>query len=123
MDRETFKMIMRDFFIPYVQKEGEALKSNGRAALFVDGHLSRYDVKTFDMLDKAGIDLIILPTHSSQIIQPLDITLNGLIRRVFPVAFRKGVPKHVLEGIERLRRLKTRPPILRAYSEQTKNAT
>jgi len=90
MERWTFKNIMIHHFIPYVQRVREELHTQERAALIVDGHLSRYDLDT------------ILPAHSSHITQPLDITLNGLIKRAFPVEYRKGVSQSVLDVIEEL---------------------
>ena len=102
MEKWTFKNIMIHHFIPHVQKVREELGTDDRAALIVDGHLSRYDLETFCALREAGIDLIILPAHSSHITQPLDITLNGLIKRAFPAEFRKGVPRSVLDDIKML---------------------
>ena len=52
------------------------LGTDERAALIVDYHSSRYDLESFVSLNKAGIDLIILPAHSSHITQHLDRTLN-----------------------------------------------
>ena len=123
MDRATFKMIMRDFFIPYVNNLKHDLEINRRADLVVDGHLSRYDIETFQMLDDAGIDLIILPAHSSHITQPLDITLNGLIKRAFPSAYRKGVPRVVLQQLEMERRIYPNQPILRAFPNKDDEET
>ena len=101
MEKWTFKNIMIHHFIPYVQELRQKLCTDERAVLIVDGHLSRYDLETFEVLHNAGIDLIILPAHSSHITQPLDRTLNGLIKRAFPGFYRKGVPPSVLEDIKR----------------------
>jgi len=51
MEKETFKYIMKNYLIKLT-------------ALVVDGHLSRYDAETFEILDDVGIDLIILPAHN-----------------------------------------------------------
>jgi len=119
MDKGTFKSIMVKYFIPYVNRVRDSLGSTDRAALVVDGHLSRYDIETFRLLREAGIDLIILPAHSSHITQPLDRNLNGLIKRAFPAEYRKGVPKSVLEDMECLRQRKSHKPIrpAREYAE------
>ncbi len=104
MERDTFKKIMIDFFIPHVQDLKQKLDLTGyrdRAVLVVDGHLSRYDLETFEALDNAGIDLIILPAHSSHITQPLDLNLNGIVKRAFPVEFRKGFPSYFYNHIDR----------------------
>ena len=116
MERETFKMIMKEYFVPYVQEVRKKLGVTDRAALVVDGHLSRYDIETFQLLRDADIDLIILPAHSSHISQPLDLNLNGLIKRAFPVEFRKGVPSSVLKDIEKFRNKKSVKPVRRGRS-------
>ncbi len=110
MEKWAFKKIMKEDFVPYVNRlrESMGLESDERAALVVDGHVSRYDIETFQLLNEACIDLIILPAHSSHITQPLDITLNGLVKRAFPALFRKGVPQTVLDDMEMLTEMKKR---------------
>jgi len=73
MEKRTFRNIMIHHFLPYVKwvKEELGVDERERAALIVDGHLSRYDLNTFRDLYKACIDLIILAAHSSHITQPL----------------------------------------------------
>jgi len=102
MEKWTFKSIMIHHFKSHVQKVREELGTDERAALIVDGHSSSYDLETFQALNEAGIDLIILPAHSSHITQPLDITLNGILKKAFPFFYRKGVPKSVLDDIKSL---------------------
>jgi len=89
MDKATFYKIMVEIFIPYVNKVRDKLLErkeglpNKHAVLIVDGHKSRYYGPTFIALQEAGIFFIILPAHSSHITQPLDLCLNGDIKRKF----------------------------------------
>jgi len=89
MTRDCFYRIMTEVFIPFVENERRDVLSLGgkeedtRAVLIVDGHKSRYDVRTLRALQKANVTLIILPAHSSHITQPLDLRLNGMIKTAF----------------------------------------
>jgi len=84
MERETFKLTMRHYFIPYVNKKKEELQTTERAVLIVDEHSSRYDIETFDLLNDVRIDLVIRLAHSSQWTQPMDLNLNDILKRAFP---------------------------------------
>ena len=121
MDKECFKQIMIEQFIPYVNRKRKAiddeiskleekakerkisrcevqqleeLKSmNKRAVLIVDGHKSRYLDETFEVLRAAGIALLILPSHSSHLTQPLDLRLNGLVKEYFKKFYSQRLPE------------------------------
>ncbi|KAK2945311.1 hypothetical protein BLNAU_19754 [Blattamonas nauphoetae] len=43
-----------------------------RALLILDGHSSRHNLDLMDWLAERGVDVIILPSHSSEFLQPLD---------------------------------------------------
>jgi len=85
MQKDTFKHIINDIFIPHVNRVRESLPANHnkRAALIVDGHISRYDLDTFEELRSNGIDFIILLSHTSHLTQPLDLNLNKMIKHDF----------------------------------------
>jgi len=57
----------------------------GRLAVLIsDGHISRFTVGTVNLIMEHNIDCVILPSHSSHLIQPLDQGPNGIIiKRVF----------------------------------------
>ncbi len=61
------------------KKAIDSLKSiDKHAVLVVDGHTSRYDPEMFRILREADIDLLIILSHSSHVLQPLVLTLNRL---------------------------------------------
>jgi len=120
MDKEAFKDIMLTYFIPHIKKMREEInnecellqdridngcksrvvknrleqlsKRNQHAVLVLDGHKSRYDPETLWVLREADIDLVIIPAHSSHIIQPLDLRLNGLIKHYFCLEYQNKIP-------------------------------
>jgi len=75
------------------------VRKNKRAVLLADGHKSRYDIEIFDMLRDADIDLLIIPAHTSHILQPLDLRLNGLIKEEFNKAWVAEIPKALLATV------------------------
>jgi len=84
MEKEVFFEIMQKVFIPYVEKIRKENNLVGRRAVLVlDGHPSRYSEKTAELLKAANIILLILPSHSSHVTQPLDLGLNHFIKNNF----------------------------------------
>ncbi len=85
MEKTTFDEIMRKIFVPYVITQRTLLKLSKKApaVLVVDGHSSRYNPSTLRYLRRNFIHLLILPAHSSHILQPLDLTLNHLVKDAY----------------------------------------
>jgi len=99
MTKERFFEIMRDVFVKHVESVREQYGLEGqRAVLVVDGHLSRYSVKTIDLLMEHNIHLLILPAHSSHITQPLDLGLNRLLKMRFRELLPRMKPKVLLSA-------------------------
>ena len=72
MNSATFDLVMRDLFIPYVKSQ----------RMFY-GHRSRYNVGTLLTLRENHIHLIVIPAHSSHLLQPLDLNLNHLLKEKY----------------------------------------
>ena len=84
MTKDIFYLVMKEVFVKYVEHIRSYYNLVGRkAALVVDGHISRYTVRTVNLLMEHNIDLVILPSHSSHVMQPLDLGLFAYIKRVF----------------------------------------
>ena len=84
MTYDLFYNVMKDVFVKHVEN---VRRDNGlegrRAVLVVDGHISRYTLRTAELLKEHHIDLVILPSHTSHVTQPLDIGLNRWIKQVY----------------------------------------
>ncbi|KAJ6249112.1 protein derived from transposon [Anaeramoeba flamelloides] len=63
-----------EVFIPYVLKMRKKLNCKGdRALLILDGYSSRSNPDVLDLFALYNIDCVVIPAHSSHIIQPLDV--------------------------------------------------
>jgi hypothetical protein len=52
-------------------------KENQRALLILDGHSTRNQFEIWRQLQQKNIDVLILPSHSSNFTQPLDVCVNA----------------------------------------------
>lgn len=77
MDYNTFYTVIKDIFIPGVIKKrvDMGLPANTTAILYTDGHGSRYNPFLWELLRQNNILLIILPPHSTHLMQPLDVAI------------------------------------------------
>jgi len=104
MTYDLFYRTMRDVFVKHVE---DVRRINGlegrRAVLVVDGHVSRFTLRTVDLLIQHKIDMVVLPSHSSHVTQPLDIGLNRWIKQVYQNLVNRikpiiPAPKQMLPG-------------------------
>ena len=137
MDKEAFRLIMKDYFIPQVQKKRQVLNNlcysllmklaNGKgdtvdyarllhfssisqhAVLVLDGHKSRYDPEALRLLREADIDLVVLPAHTSHFLQPLDLRLNGIVKQFFDEDYTEEVPNVLVATLPPKRRRVSEP--------------
>jgi len=98
MTKEVFYDVMKVFvkYVEYVRSYNDL--NERRACLVVDGHISRYTSATVNLLLKHRIDLVILPSHSSHVVQPLDLGLFAVFKRVYKTAFDVAHPIFPLEA-------------------------
>ena len=78
MTKEIFEQYIDRVFVPHVQSKR---KENERVLLVLDGHSSRSNDKLMERLKAHRIDVLVLPAHSSHILQPLDLTVNGEFKK------------------------------------------
>jgi len=93
MEQTLFKQILIEVFIPHVERTRELIGGPGKkAALVTDGHISRYFLESLELLRSHNIELVILPSNTSNVLQPLDLGLNRLIKSRFNEEFEKARP-------------------------------
>jgi hypothetical protein len=81
-DRETFETIVEKSILPDIERTRTAIGRPDAPALIVaDGHCSRANLALVKKLAAKKIDLVILPSHTSHILQPLDLGPNGEFKR------------------------------------------
>lgn len=84
MDRRTFYKIMLEVFIPYVEVRRLVHGLVGKpATLVVDSHPSRLCMATCKLLIEHNINLVLFPSHTSHVVQPLDLGVNHNIKSNF----------------------------------------
>ena len=60
-----------------------------RAVLILDGHLSRENPLACILFRKAFVDVIILPSHTTHVLQWFDVGLAATLKRIFSSKFKK----------------------------------
>lgn len=82
MDRGNFVLWATQRFLPHVESIRAAIRQPEAAALLVtDGHTSRESSVFLEAMARAHVDVVCLPAHSSHILQPLDLTVFGALKR------------------------------------------
>lgn len=75
--------------IPHINKVRTQIgKPDQKALLIVDSHSTRKHQPTITLFEEHNVMVIILPAHSSTIIQPLDLSVNGEFKRLLKLRFK-----------------------------------
>lgn len=91
IDTPIFEDYIENMFIPHVESTRRYYESPyQRCVLFLDQHSTRNSEKVKNLLYDNNIDYVLLPAHSSTIMQPLDLTVFG--------AFKSFLTKDLLES-------------------------
>jgi hypothetical protein len=66
-----------------IKKKREKLnQSDARALLLLDGHPTRLQYHIWKDLQLFNTDVIIIPSHTSDLLQPLDLCVNGYFKQL-----------------------------------------
>jgi hypothetical protein len=71
---------------------------NDTILLIVDGHKSRLSYEASVIFDIFNIDLLILPAHSSHLLQPIDVAVTGPLKGEFRRILDREMAKLMLSG-------------------------
>ena len=94
MTESIFKSWVTEAFISHVNRRRLELNCpNERAILFVDSHESRRCPEALEALKNENIDLYTFPSHTSQIVQPLDCGVNRSFKTKLRTAKSEGPTK------------------------------
>jgi hypothetical protein len=75
MEEQLFVQWLEALFVPEIRKYG------GRHVLLVDGHSSHVSLRAIEVCKNNNIMLMLLPSHSSHMLQPLDIGVYGHVKK------------------------------------------
>ena len=80
----SFETMMMTILLPAIIKKRETLgKSSEYALLLLDSHASRFTSTVWEFCMTNKIVVLTIPSHTSHILQPLDRSCNGVLKRVF----------------------------------------
>ena len=80
----SFESIMKTIIIPSIIKKRDSLNMKDHyALLLLDSHSSRFTSSTWELCNSNHIVAMTIPSHTSHILQPLDRSCNGVLKRVF----------------------------------------
>lgn len=89
----TFENWVETIFIPDVNLKRLAYgKPDAPVLLWVDGHGSRSSTKAQDLLLAAGVTMVVIPSHTSHILQPLDCGVFRVFKTKLSALFRCPSP-------------------------------
>jgi hypothetical protein len=64
--------------------------SNQRFLVILDGHSSRFTIEVIQFLDDEGVDVIVLPTHCTHVLQPFDVGIPSPLKAYLAQFFHKS---------------------------------
>lgn len=89
IDNSIWHEWVKNFFIPHINNIRRQLNLPNQIALFiVDSHSTRKHEPTRLLFVSHNIYVLILPAHSSATLQPLDLSVNGELKRLLRVRFK-----------------------------------
>ena len=79
----TFEEIMLNIYIPQLIERRERLQKKKDILLLLDGHGSRISLPIIFSCMRWHITILVIPAHTSSILQPLDLGINGAFKSCF----------------------------------------
>jgi len=76
VDKDTFIKFLKHF-----QRHRKSMRVTGTAYMFLDGHVSHSSIEAIEYCLKKNIQLICIPPHTSQRLQPLDTHFNKPLKQ------------------------------------------
>ena len=102
MNRDLF-LVWSVHFLNWLSLYRVSLPSNIRACralLVVDGHGSRECPLALQILAQQGVDVLVLPAHTTHITQMFDVVLAAPLKKAFTKYMRKLIKENPLNGEE-----------------------
>ena len=81
-ENETIRLIEK-VLVPYIKKvrEAKSLPSNQKSLLIWDAFKAQSTTKVSDVLSNHGIETVMVPKNMTHLLQPLDLTTNGSLKK------------------------------------------
>ena len=89
MDQDIFRNIIFNIYVPEIQKRRQALdKLQAMAVIVYDGSSTHFGIDLVHLYNEHNILLWLLPPHTSAILQPLDLSVNGQLKKFLGANFK-----------------------------------
>lgn len=83
MTEQIFEAAITSTFLPALERKRAKLglrPADAPAILILDAHSSRASPNAIRALQDANMHMITIPAHSSHVLQPLDLAVNGILK-------------------------------------------
>ena len=93
----AFQEFLKSYFLKYVQRS-----SNDQTVLLMfDGHRSHVNIPVLEWAMAHNIELLVLPAHTSHLLQPLDVACFGPLQRIYNSECHKFIRSNPYSNITR----------------------
>jgi hypothetical protein len=121
INSELFLKWTNEVLIPYVNQERERLRYSGPAFLLLDGCSTHISDHFLDLCFDCGIELEMLPPHTSDQLQPLDLGIFGIQKqamgRVHPPIWVNPQTAQLHKILGSFRAVTARPNVVSAFQQ------
>ena len=101
--RNSFSSMLKDYYLPHMIQRRTALRLESTPILLImDGHTSRLSTEVIKYCQTANIILLIIPSHTSHLTQPLDCSPNGSLKNAFAVSASKIMNHPSVNALEKI---------------------
>jgi hypothetical protein len=101
MEREIFEVIMKQTIEKEVKRVREKSSDMKKEALLIlDGHTSRNNRRFWEHFHDLGITVLVLPAHTSHLLQPLDLGPNAAFKKALEKADPFPKKREIRETLE-----------------------
>ena len=100
-EKETISLIEK-VLVPYIKKvkEVKGLSSDQNSLLIWDAFKAQSTPKVLDLLSSYGIQTVMVPKNMTHLLQPLDLTTNGSLKKFEKKAFSEYFTSSIMEALK-----------------------
>ena len=89
MDQAIFRNMIENFYVPAINKIRAAMNKPDAVALIIyDGSSTHFGIDLDELFSKHRVKMLLLPAHSSALLQPLDLSVNGELKQYLAKKFK-----------------------------------
>lgn len=99
-EKESIRLI-EEVLVPYIEKVKDAkfLPANQKTLLIWDAFKAQSTEKVKDVLSQHSIECVMVPKNMTHLLQPLDLTTNGSLKKLEKRAFSKYFTSSIMSAL------------------------